>query len=197
MTELLTTTEKEFVEFAKTLGEPIASRIDSPIIDNLIPLQREKAHKSSLSSNFGTDNFPFHTDGAYFVVPPRYIVLRYVEGVPTPTPTLLCDLSTLNLDQRTRLKFDVWKVHSRTRSFYSSILSENGQILRYDKCIMSPTNKHTSSFIDDLILAHPKIQVEWKPNKTIVIDNWASLHARPKVTDEEINIRKLQRIMIL
>ncbi len=187
------------MELAYSLGNPIASRLNAPLIDNIVPLKKEEAHKQSLSANFGADDFPFHTDGAYFKIPPRYILLRYVKGIENPTSTIVCDLSDIDNEAKMRLKLDMWKVKSRNFSFYSSILSEDGQFYRYDRCIMTPSNNkiNNATFIENLVSTKPSKEIEWFPNKTIIIDNWNFMHHRPRVKEAEINFRHLQRIMIL
>jgi alpha-ketoglutarate-dependent taurine dioxygenase len=199
MDELILESEQELMEFAYRLGQPISSRRNGPIIDELLPLTKVDAHPQSLSVNFGTNSFPFHTDGAYFKIPPRFIILRYVQGVPSPTPTLLCDLSMLNETEKLELQYGIWKVKSRTSTFYSSILSDDAKCLRYDPCIMSPINEKNdnSIFFEQVVASRSTIQVNWQVNKAVVIDNWRYLHTRPKVKEEEIRFRKLQRIMVL
>jgi len=199
MKELYINSEPELLELAFSLGKPIASRINSPLIDNLVPLRPDDAHKHSLSANFGISQFPFHTDGAYFIKPPRYIILRYVQGVIEPTPTIFVNLEEIENIHKGRLKYPVWKVKSRTSTFYSSILSDNDEIFRYDPCVMEPMNdkNNNKTYFENLIMSLPKTVVDWSINKTIIIDNWKNIHSRPEVKAEEINFRTIQRILIV
>jgi hypothetical protein len=199
MSELIIESEADLLELAYSLGKPVSSRLNGPLIDNLIPLKKEDAHKQSLSAICGIEPFPFHTDGAYFEIPPRFIILRYIQGIENPSPTIVCNLNKIqNLDKE-KLKYSVWKVKSRELTFLSSILSDNEMILRYDKCVMQPMNLQSdnSFFLEKLISEQPKLIINWTQNKTVIIDNWSCLHSRPKVKDDEINFRNIQRIMIL
>lgn len=191
--------DEDFLKLAYEFGKPISSRINGNLIDNLIPIKTEDAHKQSLSANFGTNDFPFHTDGAYFKIPPKFILLRYTNGIPNPTPTILCDLKNINFTDKQILKHSVWKVKSRGSSFYSSILSEDENFFRFDKCIMQPVNikNDNSKYLENLISSLPKVIINWEINKTVIIDNWNYLHTRPEVQENEIKFRNLQRIMIL
>ncbi|KFC19165.1 hypothetical protein [Chryseobacterium sp. FH1] len=199
MEELSIKSDEDFLKLAYKLGKPITSRINGFLIDNLIPVRKEEAHKQSISANFGTNAFPFHTDGAYFKIPPKFILLRYINGISNPTPTLVCNLKDITTTDKRILKHSVWKVKSRDLSFYSSILSEDERIFRFDKCIMQPADSKNdnSIYLEQLISTLPKEQINWEINKTVVIDNWNYLHTRPEVKDNEINSRNLQRIMIL
>lgn len=108
MTELIINSDKELIELAYSLGRPISSRVNSSLIDHLVTLNNTDAHKQSLSANFGTGHFPFRTDGTYFKIPPRFIVLRYLKGIQNPTPTVLCDLNQLTDEANEKLKDCIW-----------------------------------------------------------------------------------------
>ncbi len=199
MTELTIESDKELIELAYSLGQPISSRVNSAIIDHLVPIKSSDAHQQSLSINFGIGDFPFHTDGAYFKTPPRYIIMRYLKGTPNPTPTILCDLNKLNSDDKENLKNCIWKVKSRNNDFLSTILSDNETFYRYDKCVMTPVvSKNQNGFYFESLIANlPKKEINWTINKAVIIDNWTNLHTRPKVNEQEINYRMIQRIMVL
>lgn len=198
MEELFIKNEDELLELAYNLGKPTPSRVNNPLIDNLVPLQEIDANKQSLSANYGINDFPFHTDGAYFKIPPRYIILRYLQGISSPTPTLLINLEQIKEVDKQNLKFSIWKVKSRSKTFLSTILSDNNDIFRYDQCTMRPLNERNDNriFFENLIGTLPKTIIEWELNKTVIIDNWKNLHSRPKVKNEEINYRTIQRILI-
>lgn len=101
-----------------------------------------------------------------------------------------------NKDELFELGFRTWKVSSRNGTFYSPIF--NKRILRYDLNVMQPysENDNNSNIIEDIIARSIPIEINWEIGKTIVLDNWACLHARPKV-DETSTARTLQRIMII
>ncbi len=199
MKELTINNDYELIDFANSLGKPIPSRVKGPLIDNLIPLYNNDAHEQSLSAKYGINDFPFHTDGAYFEIPPRYIVLRYIRGIDNPTPTVVCDMKNIVEKDKNMLKHSIWKVKSRSGFFLSTILSEENNVFRYDKCVMQPSISHNnnSQYFEDLVSGLPKEEIRWSLNKTVVLDNWTFLHSRPKVKNMEINFRTLQRIMIL
>lgn len=194
MKELLINNEIDFMKLAISLGEPIPSRVNGQIIDILTPLKRVDAHSQSLSANFGTGSFPFHSDGAYLKVPPKYIILRYVSGISSLTPTIICDLKGLSFIERQSLKHSIWKVNSRMSSFYSSILSENDHFYRFDKCVMKPINAQNdnSSKFEDIVAKLPKQIVNWEPNKVVIIDNWTSLHNRPAIHEAKLKIENFK-----
>jgi len=195
--KIFQTSENSFLKLAQTLGRPISSRRNSPIIDIITPKRKEDAHPQSISKKIGLGRLPYHTDGAYFKIPPRYILLRCKEVGENQVPTQIVDVMRFaTKDELFELGFRTWKVSSRDGTFYSPILNKN--ILRYDLNIMQPYSKldDNTSIINNIIKRTSPIKITWEAGKTILLDNWACLHARPEVSENSIN-RILQRIMIL
>ena len=52
-------------------------------IQTLVPRDQAEALPNTYSGNFGTEDFPLHTDLAHWAVPPRYLALRCLQGSPT------------------------------------------------------------------------------------------------------------------
>jgi hypothetical protein len=198
MNEYQIDTDSDLLDLAYSLGHPVSSRLNGTLIDNLIPLNKQDAHPQSLSANFGANEFPFHTDGAYFPMPPKFIILRYINGYENPTPTTVCNLTNISNADKALLQHSIWKVRS-IKSFYSTILAQDGSFFRFDNCVMQALNKanDNSTIFSSIVADLPKETINWRINKTVVIDNWRYLHNRPMVKAEEINFRKLQRIMVL
>jgi alpha-ketoglutarate-dependent taurine dioxygenase len=195
------TSEEEFISLSDSIGKPIPSRKNSGLIDKLLPKSRIDAHPNSLSNIHGAERFPFHTDGAYLDCPPKYMVLRYCAGVENPTPTeILPFVSKLSNENILILKREMWAVRGRNRNFYTSILtsspSKSDLILRYDNGCMKPIEQ--TSFFEHLITIslNERIFINWQPGKTLFLNNWRALHARPQVKSDEINTRTLQRILV-
>jgi hypothetical protein len=192
----------DFLQIAKSLGNILPSRINGPEIDILTPKTKEEAHPHSLSKLYGVHDFPFHTDGAYFLIPPKYILLRYVSGVNNPTPTIIFpikdEVNDYNIEA---LKFDIWLVKFRDKNFYVNIASDTlrkgEMIFRFDPGCMKPVTKSSiglTSIVKDRI--HKQKEIEWFSNKILILNNWHFLHSRPNVLPLEIGFRTLERIMV-
>lgn len=200
---VMETSESEFLLLAKELGTPIPSRKHSDLIDLLQPKQKEQAHKASLSNIYGETEFPYHTDGAYFTIPPKYICLRYLKGISKPTSTkILPILNYLKPLEKECLFREFYFVRGRHFSFYTSILEkriDKGDFfIRFDPGCMRSRNHSTyfEDLITEKIAFKNLVEIEWYEGKTIIINNWKTLHSRPHVQAEELNYRTLQRIMI-
>ncbi|HEY3047927.1 MAG TPA: hypothetical protein VGJ72_10765, partial [Polaromonas sp.] len=58
-------------------------------VQALVPHDLHEAPPNTYSGNFGTSDFPLHTDLAHWASPPRYLALRCVSGSSTVATRLL------------------------------------------------------------------------------------------------------------
>ncbi|KEO82009.1 hypothetical protein [Tumebacillus flagellatus] len=194
------------LELAQKLGRPVPSRQNGSIIDRLKPTLPENAHSKSLSVKYGLESFPFHTDGAYFNCPPRYVLLSLADDSNlNDRPTLLIDTNDLDFseDEKKTLLRDVFIIKGGGRSFLSSILDRSvisgKTIFRYNKDIMKPAHQ---SFQNSLTLMDVKLRsadpvfIKWTSDKIVVIDNWRMLHGRGTSHINDMNFRILNRVLV-
>jgi hypothetical protein len=194
--EYFNVSEEGFLQIALKYGNPIRSRPEGSVIDFLIAKTSDQAKRDSLTKRYGTNDFPIHTDGAYLKIPPRFIVLKYVGDIKEVTPTIIVhfDLNKLTDEELHFVKNRIWFVKGENKGFYSRILQDN--ILRYDKEVMKLVNSDKDLMSESLQKMN-KTSVTWEKNKVVVIDNYAVLHYRPRVSEKEVNRRILQRINII
>ncbi len=192
---------------ASELGQPIPSRRGGPLVDRLTPMSREDARKFSMSASFGLGSFPYHTDGAYFRMPPRFVLLRMAPGFFSQRCTLLLDFLALGLSKESMsiLFHDVWVVIGGKSPFLSSILGSlkreysNGILVRYDTCCMKPahpTFHRSKEMIVDALRKSVPVRIHWSEKRTLVIDNWRILHGREDAEVNDSNTRCLERVLV-
>lgn len=197
-----TANESEFRSVLDNLGTLIPSRINGPKIDLIEPKTKEEAHPQSLSAIYGISALPFHTDGAYFKIPPKFILLRCIRiNSQIATPTVLIDpLQELKSELKQWLEYETWKVYSRSGIFYISILNSkivDDHILRYDPVCMNPAYDGEAKVkLHSIFNKCRFVNIEWIVNKTLILNNWRILHARPTIEENEKILRTLQRAMI-
>lgn len=146
------------------------------------------ARRGTFSARYGTSPFPWHSDGAHWPVPPRYIALRALSR-PSGT-TFVVDASHIlkiaDPDSR-RVGHAVWKTCTSLGSFYSSIQTfRKGEVLhRFDPNCAVPANNEAvglSAAIESIPHSVASIAHHWSDvRETLVIDNWRMLHARSDV----------------
>ena len=185
----------EFLAIGKSHGELIPSRKNGRILDILTPTRIGESKKKSLSQKYGLEEFPLHSDCAYYVKPPRFILLRYVGELKKVTPTVLVRIikEKLSVEEIDFLNRAIWLVKGIKGNFYSSIF-QNG-FIRYDPEIMTLVSCREN--LMRAILQKIEIKnINWTKNKVVIINNWTCLHYRPKVKEIEYGNRILQRINI-
>ena len=165
-------------------------------VDNLEPNKVPTKFNKTLSKTFGYEAFPFHTDGAQFIIPPRWIILESVSGFSYQTATLLVDSNEFknNPEYDKSLNQSIYFVKNSKHSFYTSIINKvlsSESIFRWNPLVMDIIEKDT---VFDVNTLNAKVtRIKWMPRQTLIVDNWRMLHAREKIFEEEKQIRKLTR----
>lgn len=165
---------------ARQLGSPRASRKGGGLVDHLRPTSANAAKPRSLSALYGTGSFPWHTDGAHWPVPPRYLVIACAQASANTAATIIWDARqslALNGEAARQANF---RVCNGAHSFYATATSPLQQYYRYDPGCMSPmdsTAQHLQETIENEGTSVSS-QIVWAPGLIAVIDNWRCLHRR-------------------
>ncbi len=185
---------------ANALGTPLEPWTGG-IVQDLIP--RSNATPNTYSGIYGLNQFPFHTDLAHWRIPPRYLMLRCVNGY-ADVPTLLLDgksfFDTVTLDMLTRAIFKP----RRPRNGELALLRlcepfSGGYCFRWDEVFLKPASR-----VGDVANQHVRNQLKKSEPLSIslensgdilLVDNWRMLHARSSIPDGREN-RKIQRIYL-
>lgn len=197
---------EDSLELALTIGRPVSSRVNGPILDRLRPTPQQAAHPHSMSAVYGLGSLPFHTDGAYMPLPPRYVLLRLSQGALSDRPTLLCRIDELPLSAEDLriMRNDVWLVEGGRRHFYTTILNDTvtsaAELLRFDPCCMRPACSsfaQSNEILAQALDAANAYPLEWSAGRAVLIDNWRVLHARAAAAhDGYESTRILERVLI-
>ncbi|MDG1287905.1 MAG: hypothetical protein P8P30_10165 [Rickettsiales bacterium] len=154
------------------------------------------ARPNTLSHTFGLNQFPFHTDAASAVIPPKYIIL-FAPPLRTTNTLVLSPLKHSSLDAKTCQKaaFRVFDSH-RAHSYKFWNLARNLDYIRFNPLIMQPINNEAEKVAailkNDLDRA---IEISWRETRFLVINNHKILHSREKVKESDAH-SYLRRIMV-
>ena len=196
--------KSELLGLAAELGRPVSSRIGGPIVQELQPTEPADAQTRSLSALHGTGAFPWHTDGAYFVSPPRFMLLRLATPQVCARPTFLLSIEDLQLSaaERAELQRAVYLVRRAGGGrFLTSILgtgdSSAGPAVRYDLGCMTPVREfeYSRPLMEAALTRSSGVAIEWAPCRVLVVDNWRCLHARGGTTSLAEH-RLLERVLV-
>lgn len=193
--------KEAMVELAKSIGNPINSP-SGKLVKELRPQETKDARENTLSSKYGTGNFPLHTDTAFWPVPARYLVFRVHGDVRRPTIVRPFEdvLDRGGSKLSSLIERSVWIVRTPFVQFYASFLFriEDTWGYRYDKQCMSPANaaaKEVEEIIQGLVLAKEGDAIDWSEGGAVIVSNWSALHGRGIQPNREKN-RILERIYI-
>lgn len=196
-THLREISRTDFLELAQILGVPL--RRPGGLVEDLRIRPPEAATPRSLSGLHGLGEFPFHTDFAHYVMPPRYVLLR--SATPANIrPTTLQSLSAIPMSSSERriLQRRVWLVRGGPIPFYAPVLFGDGGYVRWDAACMTPCSMSIDAFEawTECLRAVQPVHFEWDLNTVLIIDNWRVLHGRAGKTMNSDSDRLIERISV-
>lgn len=171
-------TQLKIREIGKALGVPCAEA------KHLVPKTHEDSRPNTLSSVFGLNPFPIHTDFATKAKPARYLILSAPR--PREARTHLYDGNNLFIKFSKSIRESIFLVHADKNPFAARFVDNvNGEsIIRYNPSTMSPLNSMAN--IVDRYIKEEWIfdeEINWNDYRCAVIDNWRCLHSRGEVKE--------------
>lgn len=159
----------------------------------LTPRPRETARSNTLSSRYGLDAFPWHTDGAAVRNPPRYVLLHAVVSSSTPTELIHVDRHGGLLEVLRGTTLRATDQRDCVRYLRAAMTQGSTARYRWDPRTCTPTRAREAvlAAVDQFA---PDTNVQWTDGKMVVIDNWRVFHRRPAVSDHRT--RQLDRLYI-
>jgi L-asparagine oxygenase len=182
------------MDVAATLGkvvniEDLLPGSGIPTVQSLRPRESDKVGQNQYSGNYGLGDFPLHSDLAHWSLPPRYFLLRCIEGrreVFTRVLPWTAVLASVGLSVLQRAVFAGRKrrlgccslVHAMSRH-------EKGNVFRWDPVFLRPLNaaaQELATHMKDSKWANRATEIPLcRPGDTMLIDNWRALHGRSPV----------------
>ena len=165
------------------------------------PQSRSVASPNTLSSRYGVDSFPFHTDGSHWAIPPQFLALYCSNPGNGNRATYLIDTDSWLLLQKEidLLISSVWITgFQRPRLCGLAVKNGNRMQIRYDPaCVRtySSSAKRAERIIVEKVGSSIPIVVTWYKRDLLILDNWRILHARGDAIAEDSD-RIIQRVLI-
>lgn len=154
-------------------------RPEKVLCQRLLPRTAEAARPNSLSSRYGLDAFPFHTDFATAEIPPRLILLAATR--PRRAKTLLFDTDGLieNFGYE-HLKRCIFLQKDRKSRYCRLLTTSNGKLrFIYNHDIMIPYNSEAREVENYITSGIGRVHsIDWSECRFALIDNWNVFHAR-------------------
>ncbi len=190
--------ERDLLLLAAAFGFSVSEDRDGVLIKDLYLQESNDAPQNTLSREYGKAEFPFHTEAAYWKIPPKYMMLFCVNpgSGGRQTRLLTPPLTSLKLCQQHVLNNDIWTVFPLRHPFLTTI-SEN-RMIRYDMNCMRPSVSDSESAVimNQIINESPITNVDWEKNQLLIINNHKCLHSRSSNFRPSEGFRKLKRVLI-
>jgi L-asparagine oxygenase len=182
------------IDVSATLGklvdiEDLLPGSGIPTVQLLRPRESSNVGQNQYSRNYGLGDFPLHSDLAHWSLPPRYFLLRCIEGTSgvftrvLPWTAILPSVGLLALERAV--------FAGRKRRFGCSSLvramsrHETGNVFRWDQVFLKPLNtpaQELAMLMRDSKWAESAREIPLcHPGDTVLIDNWRTLHGRSPV----------------
>ncbi|MBX8609505.1 TauD/TfdA family dioxygenase [Pseudomonas cichorii] len=194
-------------EIARMVGsvldvEKIAVNHKISTVQTLKPRETMNAKSNTYSGTFGLGEFPLHTDYAHWDTPPRYLILRCLEGASSVSTLLLPSSVLFNKaeDYIVRAVLAPRRKHpNQSICTMPAVFFRSGIMgLRWDSLFLKTVNEAAVK-IGELVKTVSYHSVEpiflSEPCDTLIIDNWRTLHGRSSVPPQGQS-RNIERVYL-
>lgn len=192
--------DSELISIASEIGN-ILKHPNGQDVFLLKPKSENESLLGTFSNKHGLMDFPLHTDTAFYKNPARFILMHSVHSSTCDTTIIrksdFWDLLT-DMDKK-KAERAIYLVKTNKERFYTSfIFKENNEYgIKYDPTCMLPFNKFAKDFdeiFQGIISGIEPMRIKWTEGKTLIIDNWKTLHGRKSAVKD--TTRVLKRIYI-
>jgi hypothetical protein len=162
-------------------GEPVHQIVIKKVSD---------ASPNTYSGIYGDAEFPFHTDLAHWVHPPRFLLLRCLRGFEE-VPTLLIDAFQLVNQAGTGLLTRALVKPRRPINLRLPLLrifrtiGDDAALFRWDEVFLQPCgtagSKGVQAVRENIAATRPITVKLARRGDTLLVDNWRMLHARSRI----------------
>lgn len=192
--------DSELISIASEIGM-ILKHPNGEEVFLLKPKTENESLLGTFSNKHGLQDFPLHTDTAFYKKPARFILMHSVSSNSCDTTILRKKDFWDQLDNTEKKMAEraIYLVKTNREKFYTSLtFKENNEFgIKYDPSCMLPFNKSAKEFdriFQGVISRIEPKRIKWTVGKTAIIDNWKTLHGR-KSAEKDIT-RLLKRIYI-
>lgn len=150
---------------------------------------------NTYAGNYGLGQLPFHTDLAHWHVPPRYLMLRCAIGDPMVVTQIVHHREVLRGLPETVVGRALFRPRRRLDGQLFLMHLRHGGIFRWDQLFLLPDNDEARQ-VREVLVNQPMPRdgmavVLDRPGRTILIDNWTTLHGRSMVNSS--SNRRIER----
>jgi L-asparagine oxygenase len=194
--------ELNSLELAKTIGQ--LEQVEGlRAVQSLKPIETADALANTYSGNFGKSTFPLHTDLAHWSRPPRYLMLRCLNGSNAVVTHIVSGetlIAEIGFSSLSRCLCYPRRPVAGGLHLLQLIEQANGsapRLLRWDSLYLKPANRYSEQVFNEVNswLKNTPIQehILVDTGDTLILDNWRVLHGRSEIP-AELTSRVIERI---
>jgi L-asparagine oxygenase len=151
---------------------------------------------NTYGGNYGLSTLPLHTDLAHWHRPPRYVVLRCLEGSTHVSTNVLHRRDLENTVPQSLMRRAMFSPRRRLDDKMYLLRMLTDELFRWDELFLAPKNGAAVEALQRMREVSDSVNVNKiilsRPGHTLMIDNWQALHGRSSVPASEIG-RRLER----
>jgi L-asparagine oxygenase len=191
----------QLTDFLALLGPIVVDPRSPELMRDIRPQSFDGANPNTLSSRYGTAGFPFHTDAAHWIEPPRFLILYCLQPGSGSRPTHLQDSLKWDLSEEDTLATtrEVWKSgHLNPHLCTIRFRDDDRYALRFDEACMRPMTARAARLgtrLSNHIKKAAVVDVRWSAGMLLVVDNRRMLHARGNSLGPDPD-RLIRRILV-
>lgn len=174
-------------------------------VQELRPRAKSSAPPNTYSGNFGTGEFPMHTDLAHWAVPPRYLALRCIKGAAEVSTSVFDGGVMIDDMGETSLRRTLVQPRRPLRNgkpllrLFDYFEGHDTVVLRWDSIFLRPATRDSEkmySLVATYIASAVGQEVVLlNPGDTLIVDNWRMIHRRSPVPADATN-RHIDRVYL-
>lgn len=169
----------------------------------LTPKSPMTAKANSYSRRFGLSAFPFHTDLAHLLYPPRFLILRCIEGEPDVETKVIGARDFESIAGKENLDRALVRPRRSVRGRKMCVLPirfrrDCVNALRWDPEFLIPMNSYASriaQLVGEATWGGSAVVQMSNPGDTLIIDNYRNLHGRGPVPLHAMT-RRIERVFM-
>jgi L-asparagine oxygenase len=197
--------EESTIETCSRLG--IVDSVEGlDTIQRLVPREFTEAPPNTYSGNFGTLDFPLHTDLAHWSTPPRYFALRCRYGASTVATRLFdaeCVIREFGTESLRRALVQPRRPMRNGKQLLRLLERVDGlglNRIRWDSVYLKPASKYAEgicSRVKHYLDASASEEITlMESGDTLIVDNWRALHGRTSANHDDARDRCIERVFL-
>ena len=166
------------------------------VVETILTPNKLNHNLITLSSVFGLNSFPLHSDGANLIVPPMIIIIENISFSDIKTKTIIHHLEYV-INNQELINMQLLVKHNRA-DFISNFYTQRSSdicFFRWNELVTFLIEKNNINLIE-FLKCDNSAEITWEQGKKLIINNWMCLHGRNAVLFDDLSVRSMKRFSL-